>query len=61
MYSEEIKRLLEIKNNLVSLQEYYEIVNSPQIDHILYSNDEFIIWTNDNYNFKLKIRKEKKL
>lgn len=58
MYSYEIENLLKLKNYLVSVQEYLEIVKSPQIDHIKYENDAFNIWTNDNYNFVLKIRKE---
>lgn len=58
MYSYEIENLLKLKNYLVSVQEYLEIVKSPQIDHIKYENDAFNIWTNDNYNFILKIRKE---
>lgn len=58
MYSYEIENLLKLKNYLVSVHEYLEIVKSPQIDHIKYENDAFNIWTNDNYNFILKIRKE---
>lgn len=58
MYSYEIENLLKLRNYLVSIQEYLDIVKSPQIDHIKYENDAFNIWTNDNYNFILKIRKE---
>lgn len=58
MYSYEIENLLKLRNYLVSIQEYLDIAKSPQIDHIKYENDVFNIWTNDNYNFILKIRKE---
>lgn len=58
MYSEEIKRLLEIRSNLVTLKEYIQIIESPQVDHVLYKDNEFHLWTTDNYYFKLKIRKE---
>lgn len=58
MYSYEIENLLKLKNYLVSIQEYLEIVKSPQIDHIKYENDMFYLWTNDDYKFTLKIRKE---
>lgn len=58
MYSYEIENLLKLKNYLVSVQEYLDIIKSPQIDHIKYENDTFNMWTNDNYNFTLKIRKE---
>jgi hypothetical protein len=58
MYSEEIKQLLEVRNYLVTIQEYKWIVTSPQITYIKYENDEFYIKTSDNYTFKLKIRKE---
>lgn len=58
MFSYEIENLLKLRNNLVSLKEYLEITNSPQVDHVKYENDMFYIWTNDGYAFKLQIRKE---
>lgn len=58
MYSYEIKKLLEERNYLVSLIEYMQIIKSPQIDHILYKNQMFNIWTTDGYYFKLQLRKE---
>lgn len=58
MYSEEIKRLLEIRNNLVSIKEYLKIIGSPQVDHILYKDEWFHLWTTDDYYFKLKIWRE---
>ena len=57
MYSEEIAKLLKLRQNLVSVQEYLEIVKSPQIDHIKYEDDTFFLWSNDGYSFKLKIKK----
>ena len=57
MYSEEIAKLLKLRQNLVSVQEYYKIANSPQIDHIKYENNSFFLWSNDGYSFKLKIKK----
>lgn len=57
MYSEEIKELLRIRNNLVTLQEYKWIALSPQVTHIVYQNDTFYIKTSDNYSFTLKIQK----
>ena len=59
MYSYEIEKLLELRNNLVSLKEYEQIVKSPQIDHVLYKGQQFHIWTTDGYKFKLQIRKER--
>ena len=58
MYSYEIEKLLKLRNYLVSMQEYLEIVKSPQIDHIKYDNGLFYLWTNDGYSFALKIRRE---
>ena len=58
MYSEEIKKLLELRNNIISYKEYIEIVKSPQIDHIKYDKGSFKIWTNDGYAFRLNLRKE---
>ena len=59
MYSDEIQKLLELRNYFVSCKEYLEIIKSPQIDHIKYENQGFTIWTTDGYSFKLKLRKEK--
>ena len=58
MYSEEIKKLLELRNNIISYKEYIEIVKSPQIDHIKYDKGSFKIWTNDGYSFKIKVLKK---
>ncbi len=58
MYSNEIENLLKFKNYLISVQDYLEIIKSPQIDHIKYENDMFYLWTNDNYSFTLKIRRD---
>lgn len=55
MYSKEIKELLRMRNNLVSVKEYLEICNSSQIDHIKYEDNKFKIWSSDNYYFELKI------
>ena len=57
MYSYEIEMLLKLRNNLVSIKEYIQIISSPQVDHIKYEDEVFKIWTNDGYKFKLKIRK----
>lgn len=56
MYSKEIQELLNLKNNLITLEEYLRIIQSPQIDHIKYENGIFNIWTNDEYKFELKIK-----
>ena len=58
MYSHEIRKLLEEKKYLISIQEYIEIIRSPQIDHVEYKNQQFVLWTTDGYQFKLQIRKE---
>lgn len=60
MYSYEIEKLLELRNNLVSLKEYEQIIKSPQVDHVLYKNQQFYIWTTDGYQFKLQIIKVRK-
>ena len=56
MYNHEIQELLRIKNNLVTIKEYIEICNSPQVDNILYENETFNIWTSDGHHFALKIK-----
>lgn len=56
MYSYEIEELLKLKNNLISIQEYLKITDSPQIDHIKYDNGLFYLWTTDNYRFVLRIK-----
>lgn len=58
MYSHEIQELLKVRNNLISVKDYIEICNSPQVDHIKFDNGLFKLWTTDNYKFVLKTRKE---
>ena len=59
MYSYEIEQLLKLKNNLVTIKEYLKIVESSQVNHVKYENDEFTCWTTDNYKFVLKIERSK--
>lgn len=59
MYSWEIEQLLKLKNYLLSAKEYLKICdNSPQIVRITYNpyEDSFTIITNDEYNFKFRVR-----
>ena len=56
MYSHEIQQLLELRNNLVSVKEYLQIIKSPQVDHIKYCGQQFHIYTTDGYQFVLKIK-----
>ena len=43
MYSHEIQQLLELKNYVLELKEYIEVIRtSPQIDHIKYEDNHFI-------------------
>ena len=59
MYSYEIEQLLKMRNYLLSVKEYFYICdNSPQIARVTYNpfDDIFIIYTNDNYEFKFKVR-----
>ena len=61
MYSEEIKYLLQLRNELITINEYIKIVStSPQINHIKYEDNYFKISTDDNYNFKFKIKEIEK-
>ena len=61
MYSFEIEQYIQLKNYLLSIKEYVEIVKtSPQIDHILYKDNHFEMYTTDCYNFKFKIKEIKK-
>lgn len=59
MYSHEIRELLKIRNNLIDIKEYCKILESPQINHIKYNTNDnnFEMWTSDNYYFKLKVKK----
>lgn len=65
MYSHEIKQLLELKNYLLDRKEANKILNikdSPQINHIKYNtyDDNFEMWTSDNYYFKFKVKRKEK-
>lgn len=61
MYSHEIQKLLEMRNYLIDNKEYLDICDtSPQINHIKYEpyEDNFHMWTKDNYEFKFKVYKK---
>ena len=61
MYSHEIEQLIELKNNLLDIKDYIEIIKtSPQVDHILYKNQNFHMFTTDDYHFKFKIKQIRK-
>ena len=57
----EIENLLKIRNYLLSSKEYINMCNtSNQIKSITYKpfEDTFYVATNDNYNFKFKVKKK---
>lgn len=57
MTSKEIKELVELKEEVLTLNDYVKIVStSPQISHIYYEKPFFSIFTNDNYEFKVKVK-----
>lgn len=62
MYSDEIKELLNKKNHLITIDEYFKIIDtSPQIDKIKYhaNIDEFEIGSmNDDLVLRFKISKK---
>ena len=61
MYSWEIQQLMELRNYLLSVKEYIDICNtSPQIARVSYNpfDNDFSIYTKDNYNWKFKVKKE---
>lgn len=61
MYSEEIKQLLELKNYVLELKEYIEVIRtSPQIDYIKYEDNHFQFYTTDKFHFKFKIKEIEK-
>lgn len=61
MYSWEIQELVELKNYIITIQDYINIIQtSPQVDHILYNQDHFEMFTEDNYKFKFKIKEIRK-
>ena len=60
MYSFEIENLLKLRNYLISNKEYFEILNtSPQIKGVEYKpfENNFYLWTNDNYSARFKVYK----
>lgn len=64
MYSEEIKKLLIKKRNLITSEEYQRILTtSPQINSVKYnpSTNEFEINTNDNYILSFNIERKKEM
>lgn len=61
MYSHEIKELLKLKKNLITIQDYIKISESSQVNHIKFENEEFTCWTSDNYVFKFRLQSLEKI
>ena len=58
MYSHEIEEYLKIRNYLLTAREYIKILQeSPQINHVVYKDDNITMFTEDGYKFILKIKK----
>ena len=60
MYSHEIQQLMELRNFLITFQDYVNLCNtSPQITGVYYDyeKDYFNIKTTDNYDWSFKIRR----
>ena len=58
MYSYEINQTLESQNYNIDSKLYIDICNtSPQISRVKYEpfEDNFNIWTNDNYHWIFKV------
>lgn len=58
MYSWEIAQLLDMKQCLLEVQEYMNVIKtSPQINYVEYlpNEDNLHITTDDNYDFKFKV------
>lgn len=57
MYSYQIDELLRNKNYSIYIDDYKEIINSPQICHIKYDpwDDSFVINTDDRYSWRFKV------
>lgn len=65
MYSDEIKRMLEENNNVISREEYAKAFDpniSTQLSYIAYDdkNQTFLAKTKDNFTFFFTISQEKK-
>lgn len=59
MHSQEIKKLLEVKEHLLEVEEYINILQtSPQIYYHNYNKESevFELKTDDNYDFKFKVK-----
>ena len=59
MYSHEIEQLLKLRNYVISVEEYLKITSSKQVKWVKYNpfEDRFYIYTEDNYDFNFKIKK----
>ena len=56
MYSHEIEQLLKLKNYLVDVKDYINIVESSQVKDVEYEgNNNFKVETKDGYSFSFRI------
>ena len=61
MYSWEIAKLLELRNYVLDVKEYFDICDtSPQITRVSYNpyDDKIKVLTSDSYEFNFKIKRK---
>ena len=61
MYSREIEELLQLKNYILSVKEYFNVCSSSQVKYVKYNpfEDKFYVLTDDNYNFEFRVNIDK--
>jgi len=61
MYSWEIAKLLELRQYVLDVKEYFDLCDtSPQITRVTYNpyNDKIKVLTSDRYEFNFKIKRK---
>jgi hypothetical protein len=61
MYSWEIAKLLELRQYVLDVKEYFDLCsNSPQITRVTYNpyDDKIKVLTSDKYEFNFKIKRK---
>ena len=56
MYTSEIVELVKLKKYLIEYEEYIKICDSPQVDHVDYSDGQFNIFSNDGLSIRVKVK-----
>ena len=58
MMDQEIDRIVGGHKGTLPFSAYRDVINSPQVDHVVRNGNKFDIWTRDGRHWNVAVRKD---